>query len=784
MKTKLLLATFLATYSFLNAQEKVTISGYLKDQTSGDDLIGANVILDEDPSFGAATNVYGFYSLSVPAGTQKINYSYIGYRKKSITVTLTKDTVINIELLSESEALEEVTVKAKKENENVANADMNMVKIDPKEVEKIPVIMGEKDIMKTVQLMPGIKSAGEGASGFFVRGGGTDQNLILLDEAIVYNPTHLLGFFSTFNSNAIRDVKLYKGAGPPQYGGRTSSILDIKMKEGSMREYNVDGSIGLISAKASVDGPIVKDKASFFVSGRRTYADLFLKLSNDSLQNQSTLYFYDLNAKVNYKINDKNRIYLSGYYGKDVFGFSDEFGFNWGNATGTLRWNHVFGPKVFSNTSVIVSNYQYRVEVPEIGLKIGSSIDNYNLKQDYTFYANKNHTLRFGFNLLYHRFKPGENKSDDGINLEALDNQNALEAGVYIGDDWKITPRIQVNYGVRFSSFTQFGPGELYTFNEIGDVLDTTNYDRFEPVQSYFGIEPRLSSRFMINEKNSLKAGYSYSKQYLHLLSNSTTGFPTDIWMPSTQNITPQSTHQVSVGYFRNFYQNLFEMSVEAYYKDMTNVKDFRTGASINFNPTVEGEILNGTGRAYGLEFMFKKRKGDFTGWVSYTLSRTERKFNEINDNTWFPSKQDRTHDVSVVLMYDITPRINISANWVYYTGNAVTFPSGIYFVDQQPQLLYTERNGYRMPDYHRMDLGATFKNKEFKEVTDPETGKTQKVKKKFRSSFTISIYNVYAHENAYTINFEPTENDPTKFQAVQLALFKIIPSVTWNFKF
>lgn len=783
MKIKVLfLLVLLPILAF--TQEKVTISGYLKDETSGDDLIGANVILEENSSYGAATNVYGFYSLSIPKGKHTINYSYIGYRKKSITVTITNDTTINMELLSESEALEEVVIKGEKENNNVANAEMNMVKIDPKEVEKIPVIMGEKDIMKTVQLLPGIKSAGEGASGFFVRGGGTDQNLILLDEAIVYNPTHLLGFFSTFNSNAIRDVKLYKGAGPAQYGGRTSSILDIKMKEGSMREYNVDGSIGLISAKASVDGPIAKDKASFFVSGRRTYADLFLKLSNDSTQNQSILYFYDINAKVNWKISDKDRLYLSGYYGKDVFGFADDFRFNWGNATGTLRWNHVFGPKVFSNTSLIVSNYQYRIQVPDVGLKIGSSIDNYNLKQDYIFYANNKHTLRFGFNLLYHRFKPGENKSDDGVNVPTLDNQNALETGVYIGDDWKITPRIQVNYGVRFTTFTQFGPGELYTFTESGNLIDTNVYDNWEPVQTYWGIEPRLSARFMINEKNSFKTGYSYSKQYLHLLSNSTSSFPTDIWMPSTKNLVPQSTHQVSVGYFRNFYNNKFEMSIEAYYKDMANVKDYRTGASVNFNPTVEGEILNGTGRAYGLEFMFKKRTGKFTGWVSYTLSRTERKFEEINGNTWFPSKQDRTHDVSVVLMYDITPRINISANWVYYTGNAVTFPSGLYFVDQTPQLLYTERNGYRMPDYHRMDLGATFKGKEFKEKKDPETGEVKTVKKKFLSSWTISIYNVYARENAYTIQFEPSEDNPNVFQAKQLALFKIIPSLTWNFKF
>lgn len=776
------LLSFAAFYSA--SQKEITISGYLKDQKTGENLIGANVLLKSDPSYGSATNTYGFYSLSIPQGKQSIKYSYIGYKKQTLEVNLTKDTSITVELAPDSESLEEVKVKGEKENNNISSADMNMVKIDPKDVEEIPMIMGEKDIMKAVQLMPGVKSAGEGASGFFVRGGGTDQNLILLDEATVYNPSHLLGFFSTFNSKAIKDIQLYKGAGPPQYGGRTSAIMDIKMKEGSMREYTVQGGIGAISAKASVDGPIVKDKASFFVSGRRTYADLFLKLSNDPLRNQSTLYFYDLNAKVNYKISDKDRIFLSGYYGKDVFGFSDDFEFNWGNATGTLRWNHVFGPKLFSNTSFVASNYNYRIGIPNAGLKIGSSIDNYNLKQDYTYFINKNHKLKFGFSLLYHKFKPGINDSEEGLSVPSLDDQNALEGGVYVGDEHTVSPLIKLKYGVRFSSFTQFGPGEIYKFTDGGTSEDTTQFDQWETVQSYWGIEPRVSARFMINEKNSIKTGYSYSKQYVHLLSNSTSSFPTDIWMPSTQNVVPQATHQVSLGYFRNFFNNNYEMSIETYYKDMSDVKDFRTGANINFNPAVEGEIINGNGRAYGVEFMFKKRKGNFTGWVSYTLSRTERRFDEINDNTWFPSRQDRTHDVSVVLMYDITPRINISANFVYYTGNAVTFPSGKYFVDGSPHLLYTERNGYRMPDYHRMDIGATFDGKKYKKIKDNETGEMKKVKKKFFSSWSVSIYNVYARENAYTITFEPREDNPDVFEATQLSLFRIIPSVTWNFKF
>lgn len=770
------------------AQEKFTLSGTLKDGGSGEDLIGARIVVVELPGTGAITNAYGFYSLTLPAGTYTIRYKSLGFVQGEFTIELTQDIRKDIELEPEGKTLTKVDVTAQKLDENVRSAEMGVDKLSMSDIENIPVLFGEKDPLKTIQLLPGVKSAGEGNSGFYVRGGGADQNLILLDGAPVYNASHLLGFFSVFNSDALKDIKLYKGGAPAQFGGRLSSVLDIKMKEGNLKKFSASGGIGLISSKLTLEAPIVKDKGSFIVSGRRTYADLFLKLSKDTNAQNSILYFYDLNAKANYRLGKKDRIFLSGYFGRDKFGFADQFGFDWGNSTATVRWNHIYNDKLFGNTSFIFSNYNYKIKFGsgDETFELGSEIQDFNLMKDMDWFINENHTLSFGFNVIHHTFKPGEIETGDGIDFVITDlpNTYSLESAVYVSNEHKIGKRITLIYGLRGSNFTQLGNDNiLFTFNENGQISDIDSTEKWKPVQTYWGLSPRVSSNFMLNEKSSIKAGYARTFQYLHLISNSTSSTPTDIWLPSSVNIKPQVADQYSIGYFQNFFDNQLEFSTELYYKNMQNVIDYRDGAEVTLNPTVEGELLYGRGRAYGGEILLKKRRGKFTGWVSYTISRTEKIFTEINDSSWFPARQDRIHDVSIVGMYNINDQFTVSASWVYYTGNAVTFPSGKYEIDGEVVNYYSERNGYRMPDYHRLDLGMTFYHKKFKEIKDPDTGEMKQVPKKWLSSWNLSVYNAYARENAYTITFRENA-DTGETEAVQLALFKIIPSITYNFKF
>ncbi|MCB9224351.1 MAG: TonB-dependent receptor [Crocinitomicaceae bacterium] len=787
LKKYLIACSFLL--SFLSfSQEKFTLSGTLKDGGSGEDLIGARVTVVELPGTGAITNEYGFYSLTLPQGTYTIRYKSLGFISGEFQIELNQDIQKNIELVPEGKTLTTVNVTAEKLDENVKSAEMGVDKLSMKDIENIPVLFGEKDPLKTIQLLPGVKSAGEGNSGFYVRGGGADQNLILLDGAPVYNASHLLGFFSVFNSDALKDIKLYKGGAPAEFGGRLSSVLDIKMKEGNLKKFSASGGIGLISSKLTLEAPIVKDKGSFIVSGRRTYADLFLKLSKDENAQNSILYFYDLNAKANYRLGDKDRLFISGYFGRDKFGFADQFGFDWGNTTATLRWNHIYNDKLFGNTSFIFSNYNYKIKfgADDETFEIGSVIQDFNLKQDFDWYINENNTVTFGANVIHHTFKPGQIETGSGIDfvLSDVPNTYSVESAVYISNEQKIGKRVTLIYGLRGSNFTQLGNDDVvYTFNTAGEVTQTDSTKLWQNVQSYWGLSPRFSSNFLLNEKSSIKAGYARTFQYLHLISNSTASSPTDIWLPSSVNIKPQIADQFSLGYFRNFLNNQLEFSTEVYYKIMQNVIDYRDGAEVTLNPTVEGELLFGRGRAYGLELLLKKRRGKFTGWVSYTLSRTEKLFTDINDSSWFPARQDRTHDVSIVGMYNINDQFTVSASWVYYTGNAVTFPSGKYEIDGQIVNYYTERNGYRMPDYHRLDLGMTFYHKKYREVKDPETGQMKQVPKKWLSSWNVSVYNAYARENAYTISFR--ENPDTgETEAVQLALFKVIPSITYNFKF
>lgn len=641
--------------------------------------------------------------------------------------------------------------------------------------------------MKTIQLMPGVATGGEGSAGFFVRGGSADQNLILLDEAPVYNASHLLGFFSVFNSDVIKDVKLYKGSMPAEYGGRLSSVMDVKMKEGNSKKMEVNGGIGLISSKLTIQGPLVKDKGSFIISGRRTYADMFLKLSKNETQRNAELYFYDLNLKANYRLGEKDRLFLSGYFGKDVLGIKDRFGFDWGNATGTLRWNHLFNDKLFSNTSAIFSNYNYNINIELADFNISSKIQDITLKEDLDYFLNDKNKIKFGGSVIHHTFSPGEISATDessGFNDSEIEKRYSFESALYISNEQKIGSLFAITYGLRYSNFTQIGAGEIYTYDQGGNVTDTTIYNDWESVVSYNNLEPRVSAKYQLNERNSIKASYTRNNQYLHLLSNSSSGSPTDAWMPSSNNIKPATSDQVALGYFKNFKKKPFEFSIETYYKILDNTIDYKTGAEITLNPTVEGELLYGEGKAFGVELFLKKKRGKFTGWISYTLSQSKNRYKEINSGEWYSAKQDRTHDISIVGMYALSDRVKLSSTFVYYTGNAVTYPTGKYVIDSQTINLYSDRNGSRMPSYHRLDFGLTLEGKKYKEIKNLETGELEKVKKKMESSWNFSIYNVYARENAYSISFQENENDPTRTEIIQLSLFKIIPSISYNFKF
>lgn len=763
---------FVSNTVFAQAK-KYTINGIIKDSSSGETILSTTIRVKELGNIGTTSNEYGFYSLTLPDGDYTLVVNYFGFEKKEIAIDLSENLNLNIDLVRLEEKIKEfkeIKVSATKENRNVSGAETGMIKMDVKALEKIPVFAGEKDIIKTFTLTPGFKTAGEGNSGFFVRGGAADQNLILLDEAPVYNASHLLGFFSTFNSDALKEVTLYKGGMPSQYGGRTSSVLDIKMLDGNDKKFHVGGGVGIISSRLNVEGPIVKNKGSFIISGRRTYADMFLKLTEDFKDNR--LYFYDLNLKANYKINDKNRVFLSGYFGQDNLGLGELFGINWGNATGTIRWNSVLSPKLFSNTSFIFSNYNYKIAINSgtLAVDIRSKIQDFNLKQDFTYIINPSNKLKFGVNAIHHTITPGQIESDDpNFAFEELQDRYAWENSGYVSHEWNPSERLSFIYGLRATNFSLMGAGEFYSFDSLGIVSQTTTFNKGEIVQNYFNLEPRFTSSFMIDKSSSLKLGYARNVQNLHLISNSTSSTPTDLWIPSSTNVKPEISDQLSLGYFRNFYDNRYELSVEAYYKDMQNQVDYKDGASTIANDKVEGELLYGKGRAYGVELFFKKKYGRFNGWISYTLSRTEKQIDGINNSNWYAARQDRTHDVSLVGIYDINDKLSISATWVFYTGSAVTFPSGKYYIDGNIQWLYTERNGYRMPNYHRLDLSVTYYNKK----TD-----------KFESSWNFGIYNAYARENAWTISFRESETDPTKTEAVQIALFRLVPSITYNFKF
>lgn len=769
---------------FVTAQKKYTISGYAKDGQNGETLIGATITVKGNAR-GITSNQYGFYSITLLEGNYELVCTYTGYRPKSKEIKLDADQQTDFDLSTNS-VMQELIIASKKIDGNIKNAQMGRFVLPIDQIKALPAFLGEADLLKTIQLLPGVRNAGEGSAGLYVRGGGPDQNLILLDDAIVYNTGHLFGFFSIFNSDAIKNVSLIKGGMPAQYGGRLSSVLDISMKEGNDKKFQVEGGLGLIASRISIQGPIKKNKASFIISARRTYIDALTKpfIKKNAQFYGSSYYFYDLNAKVNYRFSEKDRLYISGYFGRDVFDFvngkrSLAVAIPWGNSTGTVRYNHIFSKKLFGNTSLIFNNYNFSFEAAQSNFKIklASGIRDETIKQDFDLYPFTGHKIKFGGLFTYHKFTPSVvSGSQDTVVFTPQNAQPkyAREAALYIQDDWEVSNKIKINAGLRYSLFQQTGPYNIYTTDADGNRLDSTVYNAGQVVKTYGGLEPRFSIRYGINDETSIKASVTRNLQYIHLVSNSATTLPTDLWVPSTYKVSPQQSWLYAAGLFKNFSDNMFETSVELYYKRMQNQIEYQEGYTPNTLEDTENLFTFGKGWSYGSEFFINKSRGRVTGWAGYTLSWVWRKFPELNSGETYPAKYDRRNDISIVAMYQLNNRWKFSAVFVYASGNATTLPQRFYLVNGVLTQEYSRINEYRLPAYHRLDLSATY---------SPKRNETRNMK----SEWVFSIYNVYNRKNPYFIYFDQTGSayDGTlQVQGKQVSIFPVIPSVTWNFKF
>lgn len=783
----LILSASIHTFS----QTKNTVNGYLKDVSDGEKLIGATVYVLEAKT-GVSTNVYGFYSITLPAGDYTLEFSYIGYEKKIQQISLTENIQLDVELRSEAKELQEVIVTSEGENARAQNLEMSVAKLDISTIQKMPAFLGEVDIIKSLQSLPGVSTVGEGTSGFNVRGGSVGQNLILQDEAPVYNASHMLGFFSTFNPDAVKDTKLYKGAIPAKFGGRLASILDVRMKDGNNKEFETNGGIGTIFSRLSFEGPIVKEKGSFIVSGRRSYIDILARPFVDILKDGGALNFYDLTTKGNYKINDRNHVYLSGYFGRDNFFFDKDQGFSWGNSTATLRWNHLFSDKLFANISGVFSNYNYRLQFGETDLdnfRWKSSITNYMLKPEFSFFINSDNELSFGAEVTYYTFLPADamGASNGEIQQVVLDEKYNLETALYVNNSIRFNDIWSIEYGLRFSDFRHFGPGTAYVFGDTTagvrkPVIGAIQYEKGESIARYHYFEPRLSTKVALTEQSSIKASYNRMVQYLHLISNTTASNPLDVWTPSSNNIKPEVGDQVTAGYFHTI-NKMWEFSVETYLRLTRNQVDYIDGADLLINEFIEGDLLNGKGRAYGLELYLHKKTGKFNGWISYTLGRTELKVDGINNGAWYAARYDQTHNLKLTGFYELSKRWSFSGNFALTSGSPTTFPTSVVVVQGIPIPYNADgsRNNVRLPMYHRLDLAARLEGKEYK-----HNGK----KRKNTDYWVFSIYNVYARKNPFSIYFSQADQRYVPGQAIntrvtQLSIIgSLVPSVSYNFKF
>jgi hypothetical protein len=779
---RFVLITLLSALFFTSSviAQKVSLSGYMRDGATGEALIAGTVYVKE-ANQGAQTNTYGFYSVSIPPGKYTVIYSYVGYTPLALEMDLSSNLTYNAELKN-SAMMKEVKITSERKDEHVKNAEMGTVSLSIGRIKTLPVLFGEVDILKTLQLLPGVQSAGEGNSGFYVRGGGPDQNLVLLDDAVVYNTGHLFGFFSVFNGDAIKDVTLIKGGAPANYGGRLSSVVDVSMKEGNVKEYHAQGGIGLIASRLTLEGPIKKEKGSFMVSGRRTYIDVLAKPFSKKLENTG-YYFYDANLKANYKLGKNDRVYLSGYTGVDKFKFANSRGsfkadIPWGNNTATLRWNHQFTDKIFSNTTLVYNDYKFASNFSQasFAVRLSSGIKDYNAKTDFDYYTSGNHHIKAGAAYTHHTFIPNQISGQvDTIKLEPSNafTKFAHEGGLYLLDDFEPSSWLKVNAGLRYSIFAQTGPYTGYTFDAAGNTTDSVKINKGKIAKTYGGWEPRLNLRFALDEHSSLKTSVSQTYQYIHLVTNNGSTLPTDIWAPSTMLIRPQKAMQYSAGYFRNFLNDQLETSVELYYKDMKNQLQYRQGYTPNTVRDPELEYVFGRGTAYGAEFFVNKTKGKFTGWVGYTLSWTYQIFEKLNNGEKFPLKYDRRHDISAVASYKKNDKWTFSGVFVFGSGNAITLPTGYYFIDGDLVQLYSKVNAYRLPSYHRLDLSATY---------TPQHSKPRR----WQGSWAFSVYNAYNRKNPYFLYVDNAGNVSSgiSVKVYQVYILPIVPAITYNFTF
>ena len=792
----LLLALF-GHFFILQAQERYTLSGTVSEAASNETLIGVTVAISELKT-GTTTNEYGFYSITLPEGEYQVVVSYLGFQELVKTIKLDRNVKEDFNLVEKTEELQEVVVTDNVEKLDIRKPQMSVTSLASNTIKEIPVVLGEADVIKSLLLLPGVTSAGEASSGFNVRGGAADQNLILLDEATVFNSSHLFGFFSVFNPDAIKDVKLYKGGIPARYGGRVSSVLDIFQKEGNSKEFKVNGGIGAVASRLLIEGPIQKDRTAFLVGGRASYAHLFLPLFD--VDNKA--YFYDLNTKINHKINENNSVFLSGYFGRDLFNVSDRFVNVYGNAVGNLRWNHLFSDKLFSNLSLIYSDYYYGLELDFVGFEWNSGIQNFNVKYDLKHYLSDKLQMNYGINSIYYVFNPGKivpNSPESGIVEDQLTKKYANENAAYVDIEHEITDNLSVEYGLRVSQFTRFGQDEFFVYENNNPVefdpftltyreaepIDTISPGRSGTLKSFLNLEPRVSMSYTFKENNSIKASYTRLAQYLHLISNTSSPTPLDVWTPSGPFIEPQLLDQFAAGYFRNINDGAFSLEVEAFYKSIQNRIDYIDGANLIANDAIEQVILNGEAQAYGLELLLRKNEGRFTGWLAYTLSRSEQRTpgrdlgletgrsdleTGINLGEWYSTPYDKTHDLSLYASFELNEKWRFNTNFIYQTGQPTNYPIGQFEFEDVTVPYYGLRNKERLPDYHRLDISA---------VLTPKRNKRKKV----QSEWVFSIYNAYSRRNAASINFRENE-DTGRNEAIRTSIFGIIPSVTYNFKF
>ena len=775
------------------AAENYTVSGYVKDSTSGELLIGSTIYVQELGT-GTQTNVYGFYSLTLPAGQYTLEYRYLGYVNRIIHITLNKNEQINIELAPEELRLQEIVITGGRGDENVMNTEMSVQELDIRTIRKIPSFLGEVDVIKSIQLLPGVSTVGEGASGFNVRGGSVGQNLILLDEAPVYNSSHMLGFFSVFNPDAVKDIKLYKGAVPARYGGRIASILDIRMKDGNNKKFGVDGGIGTVFSRLAVEGPIVKEKGSFILAARRSYIDVLARPFTDFFNDGAALNFHDITLKTNYRFNQNNALYLSGYFGRDKFLFDRQQGFSWGNKTATLRWNHLFGNKVFSNFTFFISDYDYKLNFGDTErdkFQWESRIRTLDLKPEFTYSINAANEMTFGGDILYYKFRPADATGvSNGTAIDvSLEEKFAFETALFIDNETKFGKAFSARYGLRLSDFQSLGPGYIYEWETIEpgkrkQLVSATRVEKFDKIASYTNLEPRVSFRLRTGRKMSIKGSYSRMAQYLHLISNTTASNPLDVWRPSTNNLKPQTGDQYALGIFRNFGEaDDYEFSIEGYYRVTKNQVEYIDGAEIFINEFLEADLLSGDGRAMGLEFYLKKNSGKLNGWISYTLGKTELKVNGINNNEWYPTRFDQRHNLKIVGYYHLNDRWTLSANFTFLSGTPTTFPTDRF--TQQGYLIpynaFNSRNNVRIANFHRLDISAIFYGKKYK-----KNGK----ERKNRDYWIFGFYNVYARRNPFSIYFSqgeerPVAGEPVPSMATRVAIIgTIVPAISYNFKF